>query len=193
MNICVFSSSSNKIDKVYFDSAKNLAVEMAKRQFNMVFGSGQVGLMGEMARTLHELGGETIGVVPERLNRNGIVFENCSEIIVTKDMRERKHIMDIKSDAVITLPGGFGTLEELSEMITGKQLGFHNKPIVILNVNNFYSPLIELFDEFCTQNFAKADCKNLYFITKDITEALDYIQNYKAEEIYDKYLFNVGK
>lgn len=191
MNICVFSSSSNKIDKVYFEAAKELAVEMAKRQLHMVFGSGQVGLMGEMARTLHELGGKTIGVVPERLNKDGIVFPHCSEIVVTKDMRERKHVMDVKSDAVITLPGGFGTLEEISEMITGKQLGYHNKPLVILNIDGFYNSLIELFDKFCNNNFAKSDCTDLYFITDNIIEALDYIQNYKAHEVYDKYMFNV--
>lgn len=186
-NICIYCSSSNTIAPVFFEVARRLAALMAKKGYNLVFGGGCVGLMGELARTTHDFGGHVTGVIPHRLNVDGICYEACDELILTRDMRERKHKMDEISDAFITLPGGFGTLEEISEMITGKQLGFHNKPLVFLNTNEFYTPLIEFFEHIYQYNFATPDVRKLYYVTDSPEDCFEYIENFVAEAISDKY------
>ena len=186
--ICVYSSSSNSIDPKYFEIAAGLGKEIAKNKDILLFGGGMRGLMGATATAVHSLGGKVIGVIPEALNQKGVVYETCDELIVTKDMRERKSIMDARSDAFIALPGGFGTLEELLEIITLKQLKYHKKPIVIINSNNFYDPMLKQFDLIIEQNFAKAESGLLYHITSDISDALEYIDNYKPPVIKDKWL-----
>jgi uncharacterized protein (TIGR00730 family) len=136
--ICVFSASSNTVDRVYFDAASRLGREIACRKDQFLFGGGLTGLMGECARAGHRHGGRVIGVIPEALNERGIVYESCDELVVTADMRTRKAAMDARSDAFIALPGGFGTIEEIMEIITLKQLRYHAKPIVILNIGGYY-------------------------------------------------------
>src|SRR5690606_1559013 len=116
---------------------------------------------GETARAVHENNGKVVGIVPEALNVSGIVYERCDEFIVTTGIRERKAIMDERSDAFIALPGGFGTLEELLEIITLKQLEYHNKPIVILNVNNYYDDILKQFDKIFNENFACDEYRKL--------------------------------
>jgi len=190
-NICVYCSSSNSIDPVFFESAKHLATILAEKNHNLIYGGGCVGLMGEIARTMHEFGGKVTGVIPQRLNQNGICYENCDELVVTKDMRERKQKMDEISDGFIALPGGFGTLEEISEMITGKQLGYHNKSLVFLNVNNFYSPLIGFFEQMYSYNFASAENRNLYYVSDKPGECVEYIENFVPETIPEKYVRKV--
>ncbi|MDQ2086928.1 TIGR00730 family Rossman fold protein [Herbivorax sp. ANBcel31] len=173
--ICVYSSSSCLIDKAYFDVAYKLGCQIAKRGDTFLFGAGMIGLMGETARAVHENNGKVVGIIPKALNISGIVYERCDELIETFDMRERKAIMDERSDAFIALPGGFGTLEELLEIITLKQLGYHNKPIVILNVNNYYDYILKQFDKIIDESFAKSECKELYFVTENVSEAIEYI------------------
>lgn len=186
-NICIFGASSDSIAPEYFKAARQLAVLVAGRKMGLVFGGGAVGLMGELARTMHEHGGRVTGVIPERLNIDGVRYEMCDEFIVTRDMRERKKKMDELSDAFIALPGGFGTLEEISEMITGRQLGFHNKPLVFLNTNNFYTHLIEFFEEMYGSRFAHPKNRDLYFISSEPTECLEYLDGYIPQKIPAKY------
>ena len=146
-----------------------------------------VGLMGETAKGIHQESGKVIGVIPEVLNKPGIVYSLCDELVVTETLRERKAIMDERSAGFIALPGGFGTLEELLEIITLKQLQYHNKPIVILNIQGFYDGLIEVFEKIIELKFAKNDCRQLYFVTEDVGEALDYIENYVPQECSSKW------
>ncbi len=186
--ICVYSSSSNFIDKIYFDLAEKLGEAIASKKDILLFGGGMRGLMGATATSVHRLNGKVIGIIPEALNQKGVVYETCDELVVTKDMRERKSIMDARSDAFIALPGGFGTLEELLEIITLKQLKYHNKPIVILNTNGFYDSLLRQFDSTIDQHFAKQESALLYHISTDVREALDYIDSYKPVEFKDKWL-----
>ena len=113
----------------------------------------------------------------------GVHTDECVELFITPCMRSRKAKMDELSDAVVALAGGFGTLEELSEMIVQKQLGYNNKPIVILNTNGFYDKLIEFFDEIITQKFARDTAKKLYFIANTPEEAIEYIKNYQPENL----------
>jgi uncharacterized protein (TIGR00730 family) len=186
--ICVYSSSSNSIDKSYFDLADRLGAAIASREDILLFGGGIRGLMGATASAVHRLKGRVIGVIPEALNLKGVVYETCDELIVTKDMRERKSVMDARSDAFIALPGGFGTLEELLEIITLKQLKYHNKPIVILNINGFYDTLLRQFSVITDEHFAKQESALLYHISADVADALDYIDSYRPIEFRDKWL-----
>ena len=189
--ICVYSSSSCKLDKVYFDAAYQLGTEIAQRGDRFLFGGGLTGLMGACAHAVHQQNGKVIGIIPEALNVQGIVYERCDELVVTKGMRERKAEMDEKSDAFMALPGGYGTLEEILEIITLKQLRYHNKPIVILNINGFYDHLLQQFNTIILQQFAKTDCKELYFVTADVTCGLNYIDTYIPPIFEERWLTDV--
>ena len=134
--------------------------------------------MGEVTTSARIKGSEVTGVMPEKLYNLGIHPGDCSKFILTKGIRERKAKMDELSQALITLAGGFGTLEELSEMIVQKQLGYNNKPIVILNTNGYYDNLIKFFDEIIEQNFAPKITKNIYYVAKTPKEAIEYINSY---------------
>ncbi|EIW15639.1 MULTISPECIES: TIGR00730 family Rossman fold protein [Pelosinus] len=189
--ICVYSSSSAAIDPVYFDAASALGREIAAKGDLFLFGGGLTGLMGACARSVHQHHGHVIGIIPEALHVKGIVYDRCDELVVTKCMRERKAIMDERSDAFIALPGGYGTLEEILEIITLKQLRYHNKPIVILNINHFYDKLLEHFGKVICQQFAKIECSELYFVTGDISSALDYIDSYEPPVFEKRWLTDV--
>ncbi|MCX7615063.1 MAG: TIGR00730 family Rossman fold protein [Clostridiales bacterium] len=191
--ICVFSSSSNTIDNIYFDAASKLGREIAEREDLLLFGGGHTGLMGACARAVHQNNGKVIGVIPEALNLKGVVYENCDELVVTKGMRERKAKMDHRSDAFIALPGGYGTLEEILEIITLKQLRYHNKPIVILNINGFFNHLLEQFETVIHQQFAKSICCDLYYVTDDVADCINYIENYSPMVFEERWLTDVEK
>lgn len=191
--ICVYSSSSTAIEQLYFDAATQLGQLMALRGDELLYGGGMIGLMGAIAEAVRKNGGKVIGVIPKALDRPGIVYENCDELIVTEGMRERKAMMDARSEAFIALPGGYGTLEELLEIITLKQLKYHNKPIVILNLNHFYDPLLAQFESIAQQHFAKHESQDLYRVTDSITDALQYIDSYTPYQFSDKWLTDVEK
>lgn len=189
--ICVFSSSSNAIDSAYFSAASALGAEIARRGDLFLFGGGLTGLMGACARAVHQSGGKVIGVIPKALNEKGIVYEACDELVVTDNLRQRKAAMDARSDAFIALPGGFGTIEEIMEIITLKQLRYHNKPIVILNTRDYYSHLLKQFEKIVRQQFAKPGCFDLYFVTDSVNDALDYIDRYIPAVCEERWLTNV--
>lgn len=189
--ICVFSSSSNTIDSFYFEAAAALGRALAARGDAYLFGGGTTGLMGAGARAVHEGGGRVIGVIPKALNEKGIVYEHCDALIVTESMRERKAQMDSRSDAFIALPGGFGTIEEIMEIITLKQLRYHNKPIVLLNVGGFYSGLLNQIEKIVQENFAKPGCFDLYHVTDSVEEALQYIDSYSPTGFQERWLTDV--
>ncbi|MBQ9150185.1 TIGR00730 family Rossman fold protein [bacterium] len=176
--ICVFASASDNINEIYFKAAHELGSEIANNHYDIIYGGSNLGLMGEVTNSARLRGSEIIGVMPEKLYNLGIHPGECSRFILTKGMRERKAKMDELSQAIIALSGGFGTLEELAEMIVQKQLGYNNKPIILLNTNGFYDNLIKFFDDIIYQNFAPKISKNIYFIAKNAKEALDYINSY---------------
>lgn len=187
-NICVYCSSSKNIDKKYFDEARELGEKLAQNGFGLIYGGSSLGLMGEVAFSAQKAGAKVLGVVPEKIYNTDIDFPKEIELIVTDDMRERKKTMEIKSDAFIAMPGGFGTLEELSEIIVSKQLGYHFKPIVILNVDGYYDKLFELFDNFYKEKFAHGNCQEIFYEAKTVDDALQYISDYKPSEDKDKWL-----
>ena len=182
-NVCVYSSSSNALPEIYYKDARELGILMGQAGFNLVYGGGAVGTMWENAKAVKESGGKIIGVIPEKLNDIGVGNPDCDDLFITKCMRSRKQKIDEISDACIALAGGFGTLEELSEMIVQKQLGYNNKAIAILNTNGFYDNLLKFFDEILQQNFAIQESRDLCYIAKTPKEAVDYLINYKPSEI----------
>jgi hypothetical protein len=168
--------------------ATDLGRLIAEHGYNLVHGGGKVGLMGIISNSVQQGGRKVTGVLPEQLNLEGIASETDDEIIITKDMADRKTEMRKRSQAFIALPGGFGTLEELVEVITLKQLGYLNYPIVIINTLNFYEPLIRLFEEMYHQKFADVSYRTLYYIASGPEDAIEYVKNYKYPEVKKKWL-----
>lgn len=181
--VCVFASSCNYLDEIYYQEASLFGKLLSKSGMDMIYGGSSLGLMWACAKEVKENGCQIIGVMPERLHNMGVYTDECVELFVTPCMRSRKAKMDELSDAVVALAGGFGTLEELSEMIVQKQLGYNQKPIVILNTNGFYDKLIEFFDEIISQKFAKNTSRELYFVAKTPQEAVEYLINYEPKDL----------
>lgn len=188
-NICVFASSSNHLDEIFYKDARDLGLLIGQNDYNIVYGGSKLGLMYACAGAVKETGGKIIGIMPEKIANFGCANpEDCDEFILTAGMRERKAKLDEISDAVIALSGGYGTLEELAEIIVQKQLAYNNKPIVILNTDGFYDKLIEFFDVIIKRNFANPASINLFYIAKTPQEAIDYIKNYQPVEYDVKYV-----
>ena len=176
--VCVFASSCNFLDSSYYEAAAEFGDLLGKSGFDMVYGGSSLGLMWACAEKVKQNGSQILGVMPEKLHNMGVNTDECVELHITPCMRSRKAKMDEISDAVVALPGGFGTLEELSEMIVQKQLGYNNKPVVILNTNNFYDKLIEFFDEVIEKKFASKNARALFFVASTPLEAVEYLKNY---------------
>jgi cytokinin riboside 5'-monophosphate phosphoribohydrolase len=177
--ICVFCSSSNTVAPEFFVAANELGEQIAKRGYKLVFGGTNVGLMGEIARAVHRHGGHVIGIMPKAFSAQNIAYTPADELIITADLRERKAAMEARADAFITMPGGFGTLEEVLEILTLKQLQFHNKPVVLLNTVGFYDHLVQFFQRLGEEHFIKAVATPLYHVAPDAIAALDYIDSYE--------------
>ena len=164
MNICVFGSSSEQIDKIYLESAEHLGKKIAEKGYNLVFGAGKYGVMGASARGAYSAGGYTIGVTPDFFIDVGVVFDKCSELIVTDTMRERKGIMEDKADAFVICAGGMGTFEEFFEVLTLKQLNRHTKPIIIYNVKATITQCLQCLIMPLSEKFMTNACNRLYTI-----------------------------
>lgn len=187
MNICVFSSSSNAIADIYFQDAVELAQLIAQENYCLINGGSNVGLMDVVTREAGKNGAKTIGVIPQKLHDFNLASVHAHEIIVSGDMMERKFKMRELSDAFIALAGGFGTLEEILEVITLKQLNYHNKAVVFINTNGFYDDLFRQFEKSYDEKFAKESYRRLYFIANNPAEAMEYIEHYKPEEAVNKW------
>lgn len=181
--ICVFASSSNYLDEIYFEDAKKLGELIGRNGYNMVYGGSNLGLMWACAEQAKLKGSKLIGIMPEKLKNMGVSTEGCDEFYVTEGMRERKAKLDSISDAVIALAGGFGTLEELSEMIVQKQLGYNKKPVILLNTNGFYDKLNEFFEVVIEQKFANKNMRSIYYIANTPQDAIAYLKNYTPSEL----------
>ncbi len=187
MNICVFSSSSNAIAPAYFQEAEWLGKLIGDNGHTLVNGGANVGLMEAVMVSAAKAGAKTIGIIPERFIRRSLASENAHQIITTKDMQERKSRMREISDAFIALPGGFGTLEEILEVLTLRQLSYHSKPVVFINTNNFYKYLLKQFETSYSEQFAKEIYRDIYFAASDAGEAINYIQQFQPTEIDTKW------
>lgn len=184
MNICLYGASSPEIDKSYITATELLGEVMAKRGHNLVYGGGANGLMGAAARGVVKGGGKVIGVAPSFFKVDGVLFENCSEFIYTDTMRQRKAIMEERADAFIAVPGGIGTFDELFEILSLKQLGRHNKPVTVYNVNKYFDGFKKMLETAVSEHFMTVESSKMVHIFEDSYKLLEYIESYRADE-YD--------
>ena len=182
MNICVYGASSNAIDSIYLKEVERLGEIIAERGHGLVFGGGANGCMGASARGAKRKGGKIIGIAPTFFNVDGVLFPDCTEFTPTETMRERKGYLDGKSDGFVIAPGGIGTFDEFFEILTLKQLGRHNKPIVIFHVAGYYDSLLQMLDESVEKGFVKEGALTLYTILTDAEEVVRYIEEYDAPQ-----------
>lgn len=170
--LCVFCGSSSGASPRYAEAARSLAAEMVKRNVKLVYGGGNVGLMGAVAHAVHDgLGeGSVLGVIPEHLLPREVSGETVGEIRVTKDMHSRKATMATAAQGFVALPGGFGTLEELMEVVTWHHLGYHAKPIGLLNVEGFFDHLLSLFDHMTKEGFLRKASRDIVLVADDPAE-----------------------
>ena len=187
MNICVFCSSSNAISDVYFQEANKLGELIGNGNHTLINGGANVGLMETLTVSAGKAGARTIGIIPERLQGRSLASNNSHEVIVTPDMQVRKAKMREISDVFIALPGGFGTLEEILEVITLRQLSYHTKAIIFINTNNFFQFLFKQFEVSYSEMFAKEIYRDLYFVANDAQEAMDFALNYEPVELDSKW------
>lgn len=178
MNICVYGASSDQIDNIYISSSEELGRVIGKRGHTLVFGCGASGVMGASARGAKEENAKIIGITPTFFNVDGMLFEECTEVIRTNTMRERKKLLEEMSDAYIIAPGGIGTFDEFFEILTLKQLSRHSKAIVIFNPNHYYDELIAFLEKAVKQEFIKDECLRIFEVFDDIDKMLDYIEAY---------------
>jgi len=177
MNVCVFGASSTRIDTKYITATEQLGAMLAASGHKLVYGAGGSGLMGAVARGVKSGGGHVTGVVPSFLKVDGILYEGCDEMVYTDTMRQRKQIMDERSDAFIVTPGGIGTYEEFFEIYTLKQLGRHQKPIVIFNIDGYFDKLLEMLSFTVEEKFMQSLCLDLYTVALSPEEAVAQLQN----------------
>ncbi|MBQ8078294.1 MAG: TIGR00730 family Rossman fold protein [Eubacterium sp.] len=179
MNICVFGAASVTSDKKYTDAVEEMGEHLAKRGYNLVYGSGSTGNMGAAARGFKKGGGKTHGVIPNffKEDLNEFVDFNCDKMTFTESMRERKAVMEREADAFIITPGGIGTFEEFFEVLTLKQLGRHRKPIVIYNINGYYDNMIAAMEHSIGEGFIRPTCNTLYKVFNDLDGMIEYIEN----------------
>jgi uncharacterized protein (TIGR00730 family) len=174
-NVCVYSASSTKIAPAYFATAEELGRLLAMRGINLINGAGSIGLMAATSNAALAAGGSVTGVIPRFMVEQGWNHTGLTQLVETETMHERKQLMAEMSDGVIALPGGCGTMEELLEIITWKQLGLYLKPIVILNVNGFYNPLLEMLQQAIDENFMRREHGSIWQVATTAEEAIELL------------------
>ncbi len=191
--VCVFSSSSSTLAPEFYEDARILGELIGKNNMDLVYGGSKVGTMFEIAKAVKQNGGKLIGVMPEKLYNFGVHYDECDEFYLTNDMRNRKAKLDEMSDSIIAMAGGFGTLDEVSEMLVMKQLGYNNKPIIFLNTNGFYDNLLKFYDDIIKKSFAKDTAGKLYYVASTPQDAIEYLVSYdfspvnlSMEDIYTR-------
>ena len=174
-NVCVYSASSTKIAPVYFAVAEELGHLLASKGINLINGAGSIGLMAATSNAALASGGTVTGVIPRFMVEQGWHHTGLTRLVETETMHERKHLMAEMSDGVIALPGGCGTLEELLEIITWKQLGLYLKPIVVLNADGYFNPLLEMLQKAIDENFMRPEHGNIWVVAHTPEEAVQLL------------------
>jgi uncharacterized protein (TIGR00730 family) len=180
MKVCIFASSSNRIDGNFAKAASSLGTLLATSGMEVIYGGGGIGLMGKLADAVISAGGNITGVIPGFMRDEGWDHSEVKDMIVTTDMGERKKKMFEISDAVVALPGGIGTLEELTEAITLKQLGIYTGPVIILNTLDYYRSLIDFLDHMISGHFLKSEHKVIWKVVDTPEEVIKYLKNYEG-------------
>ncbi|ARK30625.1 TIGR00730 family Rossman fold protein [Halalkalibacter krulwichiae] len=181
-NICVFCGSSFGRHQSYIDAVTKFGQELAKNKINLVYGGGNAGLMGELARYVLSRQGEVVGVIPKKIYEN-VDHIQLTDLIIVEDMHQRKAKMYELADGFVALPGGIGTIEELAEALTWQQIGYHSKPIGILNTNQYYNKLLSLLEHMVDEGFIKQEFLNSLIISEDPEDLLLKMKHYKPNYI----------
>jgi uncharacterized protein (TIGR00730 family) len=177
MTICVFAASSSRVNDEFYKAASSLGELLAREGMEVVFGGGGIGLMGKLADAIKENNGRITGVIPSFMEEEGWGHKGIDGMVITEDMGERKRRLFAMSDAVVALPGGVGTLEELTEAITLKQLGLFDGPVIILNTLGFYDSLFDFFDKMVENNFLRKEHKGIWEIVNTPEEVITALKN----------------
>jgi uncharacterized protein (TIGR00730 family) len=174
--LCVYCGSSGAVDRQYRAAATELGTRLAAAGIGVVFGGGRVGLMGLLADAALAAGGEVIGVIPARLRDAELAHPGATELLVVESMHERKRVMAEKADAFAILPGGIGTLDEMFETVSWKQLGLHGKPIVLADIGGYWASLRALLDDIVTKGFAQPEARELFRVVPTITALMAILE-----------------
>ncbi len=187
MRFTVYTSSSDAVDDRYRAAARAFGYRIGERGDALVYGGTDVGLMGVLALATREAGGHVTGVLPQLMADRGLVDHGCDELLITDGMGDRKRAMYERADAFVALPGGLGTLEELLEVLTLKQLGYHDKPILLLDVAGFWQPLLATFDHLFELGFAKPEYAELWHVAGDLDGLFAYVDAYAPADLPTKW------
>lgn len=176
--VTVYCASSHRVAAAYFEAARALGHAVAASGWSLVYGGNNLGLMDAVASACRAAGGKVIGITPQRMADEGIVDRQCDELIVTPTMRERKALLEARGDALVALPGGVGTFEEFFEVLVGRMLGYHDKPIVVLNVAGYYDPLLAMMEHGIEHGFIRPKAREAYFVAGTVDAAVDYLHTH---------------
>jgi len=190
-SITVYCSSSAQLAPSYFTAAEATGKALAANNWSLVYGGNSCGLMKTVADAVRSAGGKVIGITPQLMVDKKLHDTLADELVITNTMRDRKALMEERGDAFLTLPGGLGTFEEIFEIIVGKQLGYHAKPIVLLNVNGYFDPLLQMIEHGIEQQFIKPCSRELYFVTSTVDEAVGHFKSYHPAKMTDKWTTDV--
>lgn len=167
-SVCVFCGSRHGVNPAHTTAARELGATIAAKGWRLVYGAGDVGLMGEVARAAQQAGAATMGVIPTHLMRREVGKRDLTQLVITEDMHERKKVMFMNSDAIVVMPGGAGSLDEFFEVLTWRQIGLHEKPIFLLDTDGYWQPLIQLLNHVVGQGFAGADILDSFQTAPDV-------------------------
>lgn len=187
-SIVVFCGSSYGYDEIYAEAAYRAGVVLAEKNIEVVYGGSKLGLMGAVAEGALQNNGKVVGIIPHFLQTKEIVHDNLTELVLVDTMHERKLKMHERSKGIIALPGGWGTMEELFEMMTWAQLGLHQKPIGILNINGFYDPFLVFLNNMVTEGFLKEEFMKMIIVSEDIFELLENMWHYRPATDIPKWM-----
>lgn len=186
-SVTVYCSSSSAVAPHFTEAAVATGQAIAAQNWTLIYGGNLVGMMKTLSDACRAAGGRVVGVTPQLLVDKGIHDTLCDELLVTACMRERKKLMEERGDAFLTLPGGLGTFEEIFEIIVARQLGYHSKPIVLLNTAGYFDPLLAMIEHGIQQNFIKSKSRDLFFVAADISQAIHHFQTYTPPPLTDKW------
>ncbi|MCV6598386.1 MAG: TIGR00730 family Rossman fold protein [Mangrovicoccus sp.] len=176
-SICVYCGSRDGVETSYGEAAEALGTAIASEGCRLVYGAGDVGLMGRVARAAQTAGGTTFGVIPAHLVAREVAKHDLTTMVVTETMHERKKVMVMNADAIAVLPGGAGTLDEFFEVLTWRQLGLHSKPIVVINLDGFWDPLLAMIEHIVASGFAEASLKDFVTVVDSVEAAMPALLN----------------
>lgn len=178
--LCVYCSSSATLARKYYDAGERLGREMVTHGWGLVYGGGNIGLMGSVARSVKDAGGTVVGVIPDFMQVRELAYVDATELVVVPTMRERKRVMAERADAFITLPGGIGTLEEMTEIMSERYLNLTKKPLVLFNQDGFYDDLLRFFERMVAENFKSTGLAELLAVAHTVDEVWPLLHRPKA-------------